>query len=47
MTLLQLGVDLLHRLETDTDDDEDRRAAEREVLVGADRREGDERAAGR
>ena len=36
MTLLQLGVDLLHRLEAHADDDEDRGATEREVLVGAD-----------
>src|SRR3546814_17261185 len=46
VTLLKLGVDLLHRLQADTDDDQDRRATEREVLVGADRREGDERQEG-
>ena len=43
MALLQLRVDLLHRLEADTHDDEDRGATEREVLVGTDRGEGHER----
>jgi hypothetical protein len=33
VTLLQLGVDLLDRLEADPDDDQDAGATEREVLV--------------
>ena len=46
VALLELGLDLLHRLQADAHDDEDRGAAEGEVLVGGDRdqrHEGDER----
>src|SRR4051812_17097108 len=41
--LLELALDLLHRVERDTHHDEDGRAAEREVLVRVDHREGDQR----
>src|SRR5580765_9066987 len=41
--LLELGLDLLHRLQADADDDEDRGATEREVLVGVDQFESNER----
>src|SRR5689334_3088936 len=41
--LLELALDLFHRVERDTDHDQDGGAAEREVLVGADQDEGDER----
>src|SRR6476469_383054 len=43
VTLLQLRLDLLDRLEAHTDDDEDRGATEREVLVGAHEDESHER----
>ena len=43
MALLQLRLDLLDRLQTDPHNDEDRGATEREVLVGVDENEGDQR----
>jgi hypothetical protein len=33
VALLKLALDLFHRIEPDTDDDENRGAAEREVLI--------------
>src|SRR3954471_16876797 len=43
VALLELALDLLHRVQRDAHHDQDRRAAEREVLVGPDDRDGDER----
>src|SRR4051794_28103032 len=43
VALLELTLDLLHRVERDADHDQDRGAAEGEVLVGADEHEGDQR----
>src|SRR6476469_3491359 len=36
VALLELALDLLHGVQRDADHDEDRRSAEREVLVGGD-----------
>src|SRR3954471_24167549 len=43
VALLELALDLLHRVERDAHHDQDRRATEREVLVRVDEHEGDER----
>src|SRR4051794_7855345 len=43
VALLQLALDLLHRVECDAHHDEDRGAAEREVLVRVDEHECDQR----
>src|SRR5919107_4311791 len=43
VALLELALDLLHRVEGDADHDEDRGAAEREVLVRVDERQRDQR----
>src|SRR3954469_6405686 len=43
VALLELALDLLHRVEGDADHDQDRRASEREVLVRVHQRDGDER----
>ena len=43
MSLLHLCVDLLDGLKTHTNHDEDRGAAKREVLIGVDQHEGDQR----
>src|SRR3954452_22724903 len=43
VALLELTLDLLHRVECDAHHDQDRGAAEGEVLVGADQHEGDQR----
>src|SRR3954453_5207775 len=43
VALLQLALDLLHRVQRDADHDEDRGAAEGEVLVGVDEDQGDQR----
>src|SRR3954452_5204115 len=43
VALLELGLDLLHRVERDADHDEQRGATEREVLVGLDPDERDQR----
>src|SRR6476469_11033879 len=43
VALLELALDLLHRVEGDADHDQDRRAAEGAVLVGVDEHEGDQR----
>src|SRR3954471_2432327 len=43
VALLELALDLFHRVEGDADHDQDRGATEGEVLVGADQHEGDQR----
>src|SRR6187200_2788683 len=43
VALLQLALDLLHRVQRDADHDEDRGAAEGEVLVGVDEDQRDQR----
>ena len=47
VALLQLALDLLDRVKTDADDDQDRGAAEREVLIGVEKSNGNRRDAAR